>query len=188
MGNTEILRRGDLQLTSAGTGITHSEKTHGSEPAHFLQIWSVPSASRLEPKYYTRHFADEEKKDKWARVVAPFEAKDVVLDREGQGPAPVHSPLTMYASVLSPGTKLKRALEGTKGYVHVIQTSGYNEGKATGATVKISSQDTATTTSTPQLTLKEGDGAYVLVGQTGNVMEVQNDGDRVAEVVVFDLE
>jgi len=61
----------------------------------------------------------------------------------------------------------------------VIQTSGYNGGKATGATVRISSQDT---------TLKEGDEAYALVGRTGNVMEVQNDSGRVAEVVVFDLE
>jgi len=181
MGNTEILRRGDIQLTSAGTGIAHSEKTHGSKPAHFLQIWSFPSTSRLEPKYYTRHFTDEEKKDKWARVVAPFDATDVVLDREGQGPAPVHTSLTMYASLLSPGTKLERLLEGKRGYVHVIQTSGYNDGKAAGATVKISSQDA-------QLTLKEGDGAYVSVGQTGHVMDVQNDGDRVAEVVVFDLE
>jgi len=91
----------------------------------------------------------------------------------------VHSTLTMYASVLSLGTKLERALKGKKGYVHVIQTSGYNDGKTTGATVRISSQDTK---------LKEGDGAYALVGRTGNVMEVQNDSSRVAEVVVFDLE
>jgi len=89
----------------------------------------------------------------------------------------------MYASVLSLGTRLERALKGKKGYVHVIQTliqtSGYNDGKATGA-MRISSQDTT------QLTLKEADGAYASVGQTGN--EVQNDSGRVAEVVVFDLE
>jgi redox-sensitive bicupin YhaK (pirin superfamily) len=54
MGNIEILKRGDLQLTSAGTGISHSEKAYGSKEVHFLQIWSVPSVSKLTPKYFTR--------------------------------------------------------------------------------------------------------------------------------------
>jgi len=183
MGNTEILKRGDIQLTSAGTGIAHSEKTHGSKPVHFLQIWSLPDTPRLQPKYYSRHFSNEEKKDKWARVVAPVGAQGVNAEREGQGPAPVHSPLTMYSSLLSPGTTLERPLERQKGYVHVVQTSRYNEGNATGASVKIGSQKDS------QLTLlREGDGAYVIVGRSGNVLEVQNVGDRVAEVIVFDLD
>ena len=54
MGNTEVLKRGDLQMTSAGTGIRHSEKCHGSEQVHFLQIWAIPSKSNLTPQYYTR--------------------------------------------------------------------------------------------------------------------------------------
>lgn len=54
MGNTEILQRGDLQMTSAGTGIRHSEKCHGPKQAHFLQIWAKPNESNLTPKYYTR--------------------------------------------------------------------------------------------------------------------------------------
>ncbi|KAF7289015.1 hypothetical protein HMN09_01349400 [Mycena chlorophos] len=106
MGNTEILKRGDLQLTSAGTGISHSEKAHGSKQVHFLQIWSLPSVSRLTPKYFTRHFTDAEKRDQWARVVAPVEAEGVVAEREAQGPAPVQSPLTLYATLLSDGKNL----------------------------------------------------------------------------------
>ena len=54
MGNREILKRGDLQMTSAGTGIRHSEKAHGNEQVHFLQIWSVPSLPMLPPQYFTR--------------------------------------------------------------------------------------------------------------------------------------
>jgi redox-sensitive bicupin YhaK (pirin superfamily) len=181
MGNTEVLKRGDIQLTSAGTGISHSEKAYGPKPFHLLQIWSLPDTPRLQPKYYTRHFSDEEKKDKWARAVAPVGAQEVQTEREGQGPTPVHSPLTLYASLLSPETKLDKPLERQKGYVHVVQTSGYNDGKATGASVKIGSQDT-------QLTLREGDGAYIFVGRSGNVLEVENVGDRVAEVLVFDLD
>ncbi|KAL0577224.1 hypothetical protein V5O48_004765 [Marasmius crinis-equi] len=179
MGNTEILKRGDLQLTSAGTGISHSEKTpqNATKPVHFLQIWSVPSIPRLQPKYFTRHFSDAEKKDKFVRIVAPIDAEGVHKDqREGEGPAPVQSPLTLYATLLSPGKKLSIQMEGKKGYAHVVMTSGYNEGKGSGASVKVADKEV----------LREGDGAY-LAQETGTEVVVENTGDRVAEVLLFDL-
>ncbi|KDR67746.1 hypothetical protein GALMADRAFT_79627 [Galerina marginata CBS 339.88] len=182
MGNTEILKRGDVQLTSAGTGISHSEKAHGSKQVHFLQIWSLPTTSRLPPKYFTRHFTDAEKKDQWVRVVAPVGAEGVLADREGSGPTPVQSPLTLYATILGPGKSLAKPLERKKGYIHVIQTSGYNDKKATGASVKISSKGGE------ELTLREGDGSYIFVGNKGSVLTVENDGNSSAEVLVFDLD
>lgn len=54
MGNREVLKRGDLQMTSAGTGIRHSEVAHGDKQVHFLQIWSLPATRGLTPKYFTR--------------------------------------------------------------------------------------------------------------------------------------
>ncbi|KAF8586446.1 pirin domain-containing protein [Ramaria rubella] len=184
MGNTEILKRGDVQLTSAGTGIRHSEKAHGPKEVHFLQIWTVPSISRLEPKYFTRHFTDEEKKDKLVRVVAPVKAEGVLPDREGSGPAPVQSPVTLYATLLSPSASVTHTFsspgEGAKkrrGYVHVIQTSGYNTGKSSGASVQLNGG----------LQLAEGDGTFAVVAE-GDKIEVKNVGDRVAEVLLFDLE
>lgn len=54
MGNVEVLKRGDIQLTSAGTGIRHSEKAHGPKQVHFLQIWTLPWKNNLTPKYFTR--------------------------------------------------------------------------------------------------------------------------------------
>lgn len=54
MGNVEVLKRGDVQLTSAGTGIRHSEKAHGDKQVHFLQIWASPWKNGLTPKYFTR--------------------------------------------------------------------------------------------------------------------------------------
>lgn len=182
MGNTEVLKRGDLQLTSAGTGISHSEKAHGTKQVHFLQIWSLPATSRLQPKYFTRHFTDEDKTDKWAKVVAPVWADGVKDTREGEGPAPVQSALTLYASILGTGKALSRSLEGKKAYVHVIQTSGYNERQAAGASVKFS------TKGGDEVELREGDGAYVDVKQKGAILEVENVGDRAAELLVFDLE
>ena len=122
MGNTEVLKRGDIQMTSTGTGIAHSEKTYGSKPVHFLQIWAMPNQSRLPPTYYTRHFSDEEKKDQWCTVVAPTKAEGVTVEREAKGPAPVHSDLSVHASILSQDKSLSRSLQGSKAYVHVIQT------------------------------------------------------------------
>ena len=181
MGNTELLRRGDVQLTSAGTGISHSEKAHGSKEVHFLQIWSLPSTSKLQPKYFTRHFSDEEKTDKWARVVVPVGADGVLGVREGEGPAPVQSPLTLYATLLGENKSLNRPFTGRKGYIHVVQTSGYNEGQSKGASIKVAS-------GREQLTLREGDGAYISVENDGNSLQVENIGDRVAEILVFDLD
>jgi len=169
-------------LTSAGTGISHSEKCHGGKEVHFLQIWSLPKTARLQPKYFTRHFKDEEKTDTWAKIVAPAWEEGVKNIRESDGPAPVQSALTLYASIMSPGKTLERPLEGAKGYIHVIQTSGYNPQISEGATVKISGPGY------DELELKEGDGAYIFIGQRGSTLKVENIGDKKAEVLVFDID
>jgi quercetin 2,3-dioxygenase len=185
MGNTEILKRGTLQLTSAGTGISHSEKSYGSEVTHLLQIWSLPHTRRLQPKYFTREFSDEQKSNTWLPVVAPVGAEGVSGDREGTGPAPVQSELTLYATLLGKGKVLEKKLEGKKGYVHVAQTSGYNPGKASGASVKIAGSGAGK----QEMVLREGDGAYLTVGEgEGADLIVENIGDEVAEVLLFDLE
>lgn len=184
MGNIEILKRGDIQMTSAGTGISHSEKCHGSQPVHFLQIWSFPKISHLEPKYFTRHFTDEEKRDQWVKIVAPVGEADVKPIREAPGPAPVHSDLTLYATLVSDGKTLERSLQGKKGYIHVIQTSGYNPQRSQGARVRIHGPGA------DPLELREGDGAYIFVGQKGNTLKIENTSDeaKTAEILVFDLD
>jgi redox-sensitive bicupin YhaK (pirin superfamily) len=185
MGNTEILKRGSLQLTSAGTGISHSEKAHGAGQVHFLQIWSLPHTQRLKPKYFTRDFSDAQKTNTWLRVVAPVGADDVSLERDGKGPAPVQSALTMYATLLQQGKTLEKTLGGKKGYVHVVQTSGYNPGEAGGATVRVSGAGNGQ----QELILKEGDGTYLTAGEgRGAELIVENAGDVTAEILLFDLE
>lgn len=186
MGNQEVLKRGDLQMTSAGTGIRHSEKAHGQKEVHFLQIWAIPNRGGLKPQYFTRHFSDQEKKDKWCKVVAPAGSEGVVEKREASGPAPVHSDLTMYATIVSPSTTLSHTLPTSditsrKAYIHLIQTSGYNPGQANGAQIRLRSA------SGESLVLREGDGAYIM-GDSAGTFEVQNEGDRAAELVLFDLE
>ena len=58
----------------------------------------------------------------------------------GEGPALVQSALTLYASIVWMGEALSRPFEGKKAYVHVIETSGYNERQATSASVKLSTK------------------------------------------------
>ncbi|KAI0341148.1 pirin domain-containing protein [Trametopsis cervina] len=187
MGNREVLKRGDLQMTSAGTGIRHSEKAHGKKEVHFLQIWSLPSTRGLTPQYFTRHFTDEDKTDKWAHIVAPVGTEGVVEKREANGPAPVHSPLSLYASLISPSTTLSHTLlktstgQPSKAYIHLVQTSGYNPRQPDGAQITVSGSDGSS------LELREGDGVYIS-GDAGQSLTVHNSGDRVAEVLLFDVE
>ncbi|EIM86476.1 pirin domain-containing protein [Stereum hirsutum FP-91666 SS1] len=215
LGNKEILKRGDLQMTSTGTGIRHSEHTHGPKQVHFLQIWALPSQRGLKPQYYTRHFTDAEKRNKWAHIVAPFDSSSsyVSLDREAPGPAPVHAPLSLYATLLSPATSLSYTFTGTasstsdqgkeeekeqerKMYVHVVQTSGYNTGAAGGNTVRIISTQEAggdgdggeeTGKGKGEVALREGDGAFVW-GRVGCEVRVENVGEGVAEVLLFEMD
>ena len=202
MGNVEILKRGDLQLTSAGSpGISHSEKCHGPNPVHFLQIWTLPWKSGLPAKYFTRSFSDDEKKDKWVRVVAPIGSEGVKDTREGAGSAPVQSPVSLYATILSPGKSLMHTLpqevvasapaeyrartrssgDDRKAYLHVIQMSGYNPEKSTGASVKLTGPEGAS------VSLREGDGVYIS-GEKGAELKVENVGDKSAEILLFDVE
>lgn len=220
LGNTEVLSRGHVQLTSTGTGISHSEKTHGKKnPVHFLQIWSVPVTRGLQPKYYTRWFGDEEKKRGWVRVVDRAWGQGVEPnlrdghrkpgegDEEVDSPAPVQTALTMYATLLpsrsaqgseslpddsvASSSSRDLALKGTKAYVHVVQTSGYNAGPAAGASIRISELSQRG----ESIILREGDGAYVQVlntgcpgGAGGVVLKVENVGEIEGEVLVFDLD
>lgn len=120
------------------------------------------------------------------RVVAPVNAPGVTDKREDAGPAPVQSPLTLFATMLSPSRSLSHTLltgptKARKAYVHVIQTSGYNPGPATGAVVKVQGEKGV------EVELREGDGAYVH-GESGAELKVENVGEGVAEVLLFDLE
>jgi hypothetical protein len=132
-----------------------------------------------------RHFTDEEKRDKWVRIVAPVGAEGIALTREGTGPTPVQSPLTLYSTLLSPSSVLSHQIVpgNSKAYIHVVQTSGYNVSEATGATIRITGDGAE------GVVLREGDGLYVHV-EKGEKPEIKlsNEGETVAEVLLFDLE
>jgi len=189
MGNLEQLGRGSLQMTSAGTGIKHAEYNGSDkeEELHFLQIWAKPHTRGLKPKYFTRHFSDEDKKDKLVKVVAPADSEGVSMTDKGvSGPAPVHADLSMYASVLSErGKSVSHTFSSSasKGYLHLIMTGGYRRpaqpASVDGASVKVSF-------GAKSVIVREGDGLY-LDNVAGQDITLESDGPKPAEFVLFEL-
>ncbi|EIW67146.1 hypothetical protein TREMEDRAFT_34070 [Tremella mesenterica DSM 1558] len=198
MGNVETMKRGDVQMTSGGTGIAHSEyNDHPNKEVHFLQIWARPSQRALKPQYYTRHFTDADKKDKFAHIVAPVGYETVKDVREADGPTPVHAPLHFFTSLLSPKadpvthTVLPRfnPVEGSTDklvYLQVVQSSGYSieasKKDGSGALIKVIGNNGQETI------LGEGDGVFVDGAVEGDVVKVENIGEKVAEVILFDMD
>ena len=94
------------------------------------QIWALPNESRLKPSYTTRHFPRSARINTLVPVVAPINSSAAVsAQREAAGPAPVHSDLHLFATVLEPGKEVghvfKQALKGGKprrAYVHVVSS------------------------------------------------------------------
>jgi len=98
MGTGSTIRPGDVQIMSAGTGVSHSEmNASDKEPVHFLQIWILPQKKGLKPGYEQKHFSDSEKTSR-LRLVASPEGKD--------GSVTIHQDASIYASLLNAGENL----------------------------------------------------------------------------------
>ena len=121
MNNSEECSRGDIQFTSAGTGIYHSEFAKvGAGELHFLQIWVKPSTRNLTPSYSTAHFSDEQKTNKLCALLLPANDKDEIL-----GVIRIHQDLKVFASILEKDNKLEYSIaKNRKGYIHVIEKEG----------------------------------------------------------------
>ena len=113
MGHGSVIRPGNVQRMSAGTGVTHSEFNASEvEPVHFLQIWIVPERSGLPPSYEEKAFAREDKRGALRLIAAP-DGRD--------GAATIHQDARVYASVLEPGERLTHRLPpGRHAWLHVV--------------------------------------------------------------------
>jgi len=113
MGNGSVIRPGDLQRMSAGTGVVHSEFNPGSEEVHLLQIWITPEAARLPPGYEQKHFSDAEKRGRLCLIAA----------RGGQqGAVTVHQDVSVYAGLFEGAEEQRYALPaGRRAWVHLAR-------------------------------------------------------------------
>jgi quercetin 2,3-dioxygenase len=116
MGNGSVIKPGDVQYMSAGTGVAHSEfNASDSETAHLYQIWMFPDRQGYKPVYDQRHFTDADKRGKLRLVVSP-DGRD--------GSVQIRQDNELYATVLAPGESVEHALKPDRhAYVQVARGS-----------------------------------------------------------------
>ena len=122
MGTGSVIRPGDVQRMSAGTGVTHSEMNASeTNPVHFLQIWILPEEKGLAPGYEQKHFAPETRQDQWR----------LLGSRDGrEGSVTIHQDVSLYTTTLSDGKALTYDLaEGRKAWVQVVRGEVKLEGE-----------------------------------------------------------
>ncbi|HWP64700.1 MAG TPA: pirin family protein [Candidatus Limnocylindria bacterium] len=114
MGNGSVIKPGEVQRMTAGTGVTHSEMNPSpTEPAHLLQIWILPERPGLPPSYEQREFPAPERRDR-LRLVASRDGRD--------GSVTVHQDVDVYAASLSPGATVELPLQpGRHAWVQVVR-------------------------------------------------------------------
>ena len=150
MGHGSVIRPGDVQRMSAGTGVTHSEYNHSkSELVHFLQIWLLPSRSGSKPSYEQRTFPAEEKRGR-LRLIASPDGRD--------GSVTLHTDARVYAGLFAEGTSAEHALgPGRHAWVQVARGSAKVNGQA------LSAGDGVALSEEPAVRIEGVDSAEVLV-------------------------
>ncbi len=150
IGTGSVIRPGDVQRMSAGTGVAHSEfNASSTELVHFLQIWLQPSQSGIAPGYEQKTFPREEK-DGRLRLVASPDGSD--------GSVTVHTDARLYAGLFASGQGARHELApGRHAWVHVARGRARVNGKELGA------GDAAALSDEGAVSIEGVDGAEVLV-------------------------
>lgn len=157
MGNGSIIRPGDVQRMSAGTGVRHSEfNASNDNPVHFLQIWIMPDKAGLEPSYEEKNFSPEEKQGKFRLVGSP-DGKE--------GSVTIHQDVNLYLASLSEGDSL----------THEIADNRVAWLQVTKGSVLLG--DTL---------LEAGDGAAI-VGESEIAISYGGDAGNDTEILLFDM-
>ena len=101
IGNGSVIRPGDVQRMSAGTGIAHSEfNASDTDPVHFLQIWIWPDQKGIKPSYEQKHFSLDEKQGR-LRLVASPDGRDNSVT--------IHQDANLYVAVLNKGDRVNHS-------------------------------------------------------------------------------
>jgi redox-sensitive bicupin YhaK (pirin superfamily) len=113
MGNHSVIRPGDVQRMTAGTGVTHSEyNASDKEPVHLLQIWILPESRNLPPGYEEKVFVADDKRGR-LRLVASRDGRE--------GSVLIHQKASVYVALLDPGQTVRHDLaEGNGAWLHLV--------------------------------------------------------------------
>lgn len=151
-GTKAIIRNGDVQVMSAGTGIVHSEKNKNDDQfVKFLQIWVFPNKRDVQPQYDQKFFGDAEKQNKLATIVSPIGTND--------GGVQIYQDAWFSLGKLEKGIELNYDLhkKGNGVYVFLI------EGNATVNEIAMNRRDGLGISETAQLKIKADNDAEILL-------------------------
>jgi hypothetical protein len=132
LGTGEMIRRGDVQRMTAGTGIRHSEfNPSRTEPVRFLQVWIFPHERGLRPEYEQKTFSEADKRGR-LRLIASADARDGALK--------IHQDVNLFAAVLGPNERVTHTLrDGRSAWLQVargnVELNGRAMAEGDGATV-----------------------------------------------------
>lgn len=149
-GGSGVIRPGELQRMSAGTGVSHSEfNSSRSEPVHFLQIWIVPDREGLPPDYEQRAFPASARQGR-LRLIASHQGSD--------GSVTIHQDVKVYNAFLESGANLSHQLpENRHAWVQVVR------GAITINGTNLKAGDGAAISDESSLNIRASDDAEILL-------------------------
>ena len=150
IGTGSVIRPGEVQRMTAGTGIRHSEyNPSGEEPVRFLQIWVEPERNGLAPSYEQKAFPEEERRNR-LRLVASRNGQDGALT--------VHQDVALYSSLLDASGKVVHSLgEGRGAWLQLVR------GRVAVNGEKLAAGDGAAVTQVPDVTIEGSEDAELLL-------------------------
>jgi redox-sensitive bicupin YhaK (pirin superfamily) len=157
-GNVGVIKNGDVQRMSAGTGIMHSEfNGSATEPVHFLQVWIMPGRKGIAPRYEDRNFPIERRKNRLCLIASPDEA---------EGSLSIDQDARVYAAVLDPGAEVTLKVAEGRGLWVQAARGGISVGLGTqsaGEWTRLEPGDGASLTEERMVTLRADAPAEILV-------------------------
>jgi redox-sensitive bicupin YhaK (pirin superfamily) len=175
------------QILTQFKGIAHSEQNESNKQVHFLQIWALPWARGLTPRYHTKTFSEDAKREDFVPILSPLKAGPGASfeDEKAAEPTlpdtiPVHADLVFAAGIIGVDKRFKWTVganavrkQGKRNiYVHVPMC------KNGSAKIRLDGREEAV--------LGEGDGAFVSNVNAGDVLSFESIGEAEAEVIVLD--
>ena len=150
IGNGSIIRRGDLQRMSAGTGVTHSEyNASKTDPVHFLQIWIIPEQRGIAPGYEQRHFPLEDRRGKL----------QLLASRDGRlGSVSIAQDVNIYSTILEAGDEVTAPLRDDRAaWIQIVR------GEVSVNSQELQAGDGLAVADTHSIELSDADSAEILI-------------------------
>ncbi|WP_266160779.1 pirin family protein [Dyella silvatica] len=147
--NEAVIRPGEVQRMTAGTGVAHSEYNHADQTTHFLQIWIIPRQAGLPPSYEQKYFPESDKRGVLRLVASP---------NGEQGSVTIHQDAYMYAGLFDHDEHAHlKVADGRLLYVHVVR------GEVTVNDMAVAAGDALMLTGESEIHISKGRNAELLL-------------------------